>query len=943
MWQKLKKTTNKSFILIGIQFCIMLIFSLIKDYNVTSFADHVMGNALLYNVDITQKVNNYYIILFVLIPVISIGISKLLKYIFDEKDENAINFMNVVSTLGIISTILAFINNQQGMQESRLTIIMLLSINVIIIIGKLISKLLKKEFCFEDLKWAIISSIPIAFFTTLIMHKFSSAISQNMWCWMVSYILGVITLWGLINIPKINKNVLKKSYIIFLITPLIEAIYLEGYNILNQYNIIIISKLRIDIILYSIFALVAVIYYIINRKKNIEYNFEKYYYPIIIIFMVAIMVALPMVTTVSTDFFEQANHATGVYEFLRLGKIPIIENFDAHMMTNQVFGIIYGILNNDAEGAIFCTYEIYRKVIFLLLMYFLLKNIFSRDTSLLVTLFFALENDFGLTAFNIAILAILALINAYKKQDIKSYLLYWLSLAFLCIWQLDIGYSISIATVIVLIYLLIRDKKAEKEIKLKNAIITFASVIGVALIIFIGLCILKNINPITRLIEFLKVAMSNVNWAYSTMGEDTGVKFVVCYIILPLIVIGTLIYETFYSKEKTDNLKIIIMSLGLFYILNFQRGMVRHSIAEGVSVQILNLGLLYIAIFMAVNFYKQDVKKFAILYISLILLSGVLTINNPIEYKNVFDKTISKYQTFELQDSVYTEKMQRVELAEYMKNEFKNLKIIMDELLQEDETYLDLSNQTLLYVLMDREKPVYVNQSPGLLSGDKTQEYFIEQIENYEHGVPVMLKAKGKLLSENLDGIQNDYRYYLVSEYAYQKYTPLAIGDGYEVWVDKTKYEQYLEKISQIQNNEITIVIPEEYIKLETEKSSLGEIARIWAEYGEQENKNNSIKILENIEVNSNEHVVEKNLEEVNKTEGNYLNLKIQSAQQTTLTINLYEDKQHVNTYIITIAEGEHEYKIRTSATYEWYETNINNIGLISNDKINIESMEILY
>ena len=171
MCQKTEKTSSKNFFLIGIQFCIMLIFSLVKDYNVTSFADNIMGNALLYGVDITQKVNNYYIILFALIPVITIAISKLLKYVFDETDVNTIKFMNTTSTLGIISTILALINKQQEFKESTLAINILIIINAMIIVAKLISKLLKKEFNFENFKWAIISGIPIAFCSTLIMHK----------------------------------------------------------------------------------------------------------------------------------------------------------------------------------------------------------------------------------------------------------------------------------------------------------------------------------------------------------------------------------------------------------------------------------------------------------------------------------------------------------------------------------------------------------------------------------------------------------------------------------------------------------------------------------------------------------------------------------------------------------------------------------------------------
>ena len=69
MCQKSQKTSNKinDFVLIGIQVSIILIYILLKSFNVTSFSDRIMGGALLYGTDITQKVNTYYIILFALI------------------------------------------------------------------------------------------------------------------------------------------------------------------------------------------------------------------------------------------------------------------------------------------------------------------------------------------------------------------------------------------------------------------------------------------------------------------------------------------------------------------------------------------------------------------------------------------------------------------------------------------------------------------------------------------------------------------------------------------------------------------------------------------------------------------------------------------------------------------------------------------------------------
>ena len=61
--------------------------------------------------DITQKINTYYIVLFALIPGITIGVSKLLQYIFNDEESKAIKYMNIIATLGIITAILVVLNS----------------------------------------------------------------------------------------------------------------------------------------------------------------------------------------------------------------------------------------------------------------------------------------------------------------------------------------------------------------------------------------------------------------------------------------------------------------------------------------------------------------------------------------------------------------------------------------------------------------------------------------------------------------------------------------------------------------------------------------------------------------------------------------------------------------------------------------------------------------
>ena len=83
--------------------------------------------------------------------------------------------------------------------------------------------------------------------------------------------------------------------------------------------------------------------------------------------------------------------------------------------------------------------------------------------------------------------------------------------------------------------------------------------------------------------------------------------------------------------------------------------------------------------------------------------------------------------------------VERVVLQPEMRDTANGLKKEMDKILQDGETWLDFTNQSALYSLLGRHSPVYVNQSPGLLSGEYSQECFIEQSEKQRDQVPAAL------------------------------------------------------------------------------------------------------------------------------------------------------------------------------------------------------------
>lgn len=922
MYQK----NNIKFLSTSIFFSLLfLIVSLFFNYNVTSFSDRVIGEGMLNGVDVSKRVNSFYILLFVLIPACTIIILKILNKFLKNTNAIFIRDISVISSLGIISIVLAWANVINNSKLLLISVVILAGIDLLMIFANLF----KEKVNIKELKWACIASIPIAFFVSLLSHRIANFFNKAQIIWVISYFIGVVILNFIINRLK-NRENFKRAYTFFLMAPLLELIYLELYNILNQYNIILSNKIATICIIYLICFGVFLVYYFVNKKNTKFFNYTKYYYPVILLIFTFIIASLQMITNCEIEFFESANHGLGVYEFFRYGKVPIIETFDTHMFQNQLGGFIFEFLNHDLSASVFCLYNSYEIVLFYIVIYYFLKKIFSRDIAFLITFFLPLQYDNGLRMYYMAMLSIITLINACKNKDFKSFLWYWLSLIFLCIWRLDLGYACTISTVIVLIYIFIKNRKS---MKIKNILMPLGISVLVCIIFFISVCLVKNINPIMRVIEFFKLSLSNVNWGYSFLGETDKLAYVVCYYIMPLTIVGTLIYNFYDTKGKIDNFNISLTVLALFIIFNFQRGVIRHSWAEGTIHYAICFTLLYLSLFIMKR-KNNKLSIFIFVYIGLVLVNGLLLTPDTEVYTNLFERGIKKYTTFKVHDESYNEKVKRISLSNNIKNEYIGIKDVLTKILEEDETYIDFSNQSLLYALIDKEKPVYINQTPALLSGELTQQMYIEEIKKCGKKVPVLLKAKNKPNAETLDGIPNEYRYYLLSEFFYQNYEPVAEINEYEIWIEKETVDEKSSKLPDTAKR----MEKENYIN---DVNVIGQVPFIWGQYDKSKKEKMQKEILQNTVV---EKVKSINIEnkDLNKTNGNYLKMQITSEKDTNMMIVLCSKDQAIASYYFDVKKGSNLYTIRISTAYGWYEQEIENIKIQTLDEIKIDKMMIL-
>ena len=474
----------------------------------------------------------------------------------------------------------------------------------------------------------------------------------------------------------------------------------------------------------------------------------------------------------------------------------------------------------------------------IVLFYYLVKEVWDGKQAVFAALLFPFY-DFW-SYYGLGMLTCVAAVAYIRKNTYVRAILLWGAFVWCAIYRLDLGFAFGLA----LIFSMITYVLATKNWKVAKQLGISLAGWGVAgSLIWFVICIIKGINPINRLIEFLMINLSNQNWAYAEIGNAANTLFGWSYIVIPFLVTLALLYTTF-SKTMRERIGmgkwILLLIMGWSYFGNFSRGLVRHSLAETETTIVIWSGYLFLAMF--ISAYKNEARCFLPSFMVLILCNTLFVqegnftsaaiaenaMNQPTaiiesweptrfseeeyaEAKLAQDRLIAHggavdeetrlpdyYMTYWEQVKYKNKKVQRVELDNDLFEYVKKYETVIGTLLKDDETFVDFINKTLIYSLLERENPVYISQSPLQLSGEFTQTEFIKEIA----GVPIVLMpidADNYWLSNSLDGITNLYRNYKVGEYIFQNYTPLCqYGNDYVVWCLNDRKKIYTEKIKTL-------------------------------------------------------------------------------------------------------------------------------------------------
>ena len=821
MLEVFKNTEKKQGFLYALYFAIytILFFNPLESIHtqVTEFS-RVIGSGLINGEDVLKRVNNFnywFLYLLICFSLFFLLVNYFKAKIYSTENQKVIKFLdNLIVLANIIQgfkCINYFYNESLDMPVFYYSEYLLMAVLLIGIayIGLKLERKLSIDHFAKLMVSVLMCSLPLTILITNsrifgIQEWDSGRLLMGIQIVLLTILIIIMKIVNANWVKKFNSSVLTFVVVCMSFIPFGTSFFIELITILNQHEIFFVNVSHVYF--YTIivtFAIVSLFAVVVCIKNICLENWKNIAYPAIIFGVACLWRQLPISAVYSPELFESANTSILISDFLNFGDIPIVEHYGGHMMSGVWEGIIYGLLNNDYMGAALTPYFRYSATVIAILFFFLVKQIWDENIALLVALFFPFYKS--VEFWGLGHLMVLAAIAYVKNNTYKRAALFWLSLAWCVLYRMDLGVAFAAASIVVLALYIISEKNLKAIKQLMVSLFTVGGGVG---ILWCIICIRNDINPINRLFEFLLISASNQNWAYAGIGNNTLSMYAWTYIFVPFAVVLCLAYTMFSKSFKNSVHKeswILILILGFSFVFNYSRGLVRHSLVETALNPIMWTAYTFFAVFVA-SVIKNG-KLFLPIFTIFILCNSLLLSDNNFSERSIADYSVERVGTFtetwKAQEN--WEVIERIKIDKNVGRIINKYQVMMDTLLEEEETFVDFINKTFIYSAINRQNPAYVSQSPLQLSGEFAQEEFIKEIES----VPIVLMpldSENYSSSEGLDGVANVVRYYKVAEYIFQNYIPLcAYEDEFAVWCLPERYGEMTKKVEALSAHDIEL------------------------------------------------------------------------------------------------------------------------------------------
>lgn len=792
----------KSFIFVVLFYSLWLAYkyAITADTTLLSFPGRMIGEATLNAYDINKRIKIFYYTGFIFflsnfIFLVILWTSSRYSERFLKSSE--LKIFHYTSIAGII-----FLFFNLWTQSFGSSFELIYCIHKIIIVGFVLKWVfLKKQASSELINtsfYSISLVLGVSFFFLLTEIALLFDFFHKPDFFVVLFITSLLALIsGIIIIKQVNENEVedllnKFAYILVPIAsiPMLSFFKDEISLILNRHEITFFSPSILYICMLFIIAIL--ILWRIKRCKIKNDNWAKTneefiatrYFPLLVLSVSIFFFYLPVID-ISNEMFEAGNQILPIMEFQKFGVVPVFEKFNSHNLSELFCGSIYTFFNGLQSKETY-IYEFLLRAFWAFMVYHFMFKLTKNAYIALFAIFFFPFIDYLL--YDSIIICLLALYVTSKviqeKQSFKNYFLLFTCLAFLLLWRIDVGYPSIIASITVLLTYQINHEKFQINFKLFFKVLF--SFLGIIALLLLILGWWRNINVFSKLWSGLNYLASSQSYGVSYFGDSSLSVYKVEYFVFPLVILlGIGVLLVFFKKFNVSGNQGFVYSsflfMAMYYLVNFQRGMVRHGINEGSDARFSSFSFFLFSAGVFLFFqHKSSLFKFIIFICVSVFLLMNYKFPTQTEFSNLYSKIIKKTETFS--SLVITPNMSRcTDTTNYEEKYFGNFKKFISKNLNDKQTFIDFSNLPMLYYFSGKISPSYFYQNPLTIHNDYLQKNFISELSEYDAPLIVFSNFPENWW-DNVDGVPNPMRHYRLAEYFYQHYKPFVIVDNLCIW-----------------------------------------------------------------------------------------------------------------------------------------------------------------
>lgn len=824
-------SAGKPILFTSLFYSLWLVISLVSsaNFDIHSFSGRMIGVATMQNMDVEARVGLFYKCIFLFFSsflfftLIAYFLFKKIPHVLKSTEVRIINYTAIAGIFFFLFKLFGF--------EVYETLEVIYFLQKLMLASLLIRALVFKMNEISLYHLSIILSLSFSlYFFIADMNNFLGYVN-NPDFYIITFIIACLLLIALnaflrksVEINKQNKiTLLAHSLLPLVLLPFLSVLKDEIFLVCKRNNIVLNSQLGIFIVLIFLMLACIVFRYRNGKKKELRSQKElvaRNYFPLLIFSLTAYL-SYSYYSDYYDEVFESGNVYLPIMEHQLFGTLSPLEKLNTHLLSDYFFSYIYVFFNGLHINEI-TLYDFFLAPLSYTLYYFLVRFLTRNEFIALLCIFlFPFAEAILPEGFCFAILGIFSLIKLITiQQSLKNYLIYFGTLIFLLCWRIDLGYNCLLTMPFVLLYYNFFDEKTKISWKL---LFKALALVGGSLIVLLSLLSLyRQTNLFSKAFYFINYCVSAQSYGYQSIGNSAAPGFKMHYFIFPAIVAMLLIVMFIKHKllNKTKGQRVAFLSLlfiCLFYFINFNRGLIRHSLFEGSDgfvasfIFIILPGSVFL-IFNGISHLKKCLLFFSVAF----FLVNTYRVPEPKGMKSIFERLVVKVKN--TKNSSLASIENRVINGPAQKEErYKAFSDFIKKNTKSDETFLDFSNRPMLYFFTKKITPSYFYQTPLCIQNDFLQDKYIEDLAGYK--APYLLfQGMSDIGYDNIDGVPNSLRHYRMAEYFYNNYSPSVIVNNFCVWrnnktKDINKKDTILWYVAPADSNQVDFVVADIKIK----------------------------------------------------------------------------------------------------------------------------------